>query len=110
MRHNQMVLGIDGDLQVVADDAGTTPARRHRTAVGIGQRDLLVRRSKHLLLVNGKLAHFLLQLRQFLGKPRHLRGQCLRRLLPVGRVKLAQIARAALLQLGPPLFISFVGV
>jgi hypothetical protein len=76
MRHNQMMLGIHGDLHVVADDAGTTPARGHRTTVGIGQ------------------------LRQFLGKPRHLRGQCLRRLLPVGRVKLAQIARDALLQLG----------
>jgi hypothetical protein len=32
MRHNQMMLGIHGDLHVVADDAGTTPARRHRTA------------------------------------------------------------------------------
>ena len=104
MRHNQMVLGIHGDLHVVADDAGTAAARRHRTAVGIGQRDLLVRRRKHLLLVDGKLAHLLLQLCQLLGKPRHLRGQRLRRLLPVGRVKLAQIARDALLQLGTPPF------
>jgi hypothetical protein len=32
-----MVLGIDGDLHVVTDDAGTAAARRHRTAVGIGQ-------------------------------------------------------------------------
>ena len=31
----QVMLGIHGDLHVVADDAGTTPARRHRTAVGI---------------------------------------------------------------------------
>src|ERR1700676_38099 len=37
MRHNQMMLGIDGDLHVVADDAGTAPAGCHRTAVGIGQ-------------------------------------------------------------------------
>jgi hypothetical protein len=28
------MLGIDGDLHVVADDAGTAAARRHRTAVG----------------------------------------------------------------------------
>jgi len=55
-----MVLGIHGDLHVVADDAGPAAARRHRTTVGIGQRDLLVRRSKHLLLINGKLSHFLL--------------------------------------------------
>src|ERR1700734_1772624 len=59
MSDNQMVLGIDGDLHVVADDAGAATARRHRTAVGIGQRDLLVRRSAHLLLVDIKLAHFL---------------------------------------------------
>ena len=102
--HNQMMLGIYGDLHIVANDAGAAAARGHRTAVGIGQRDLLVGRSKHLLLVNGKLAHFLLQLRQLLFKPRRLRGQCLRRLLPVGRVKLAQIACDALLQLGTPPF------
>ena len=47
---------------------------------------------------NRKLAHFLLQLRQLLGKSCYLRGQRLRRLLPVGRVKLAQIARDTLLQ------------
>jgi hypothetical protein len=65
---------------------------------------LLVRRREHLLLVNHKLAHLLLQLRQLLGKPCYLRGQRLRRLLPVSRVKLAQIARDALLQLGAPPF------
>ncbi len=63
---------------------------------------MLVRRSKHPLLVNGKLAHFLLQLCQLLGQPCYLRGQRLRRLLSVGRVKLAQIARDALLQLSTP--------
>src|SRR5262249_38695285 len=88
-----MILGIDGDLHVVADNAGSAAARRHRPAVGVGQRDLLVRRSEHLLLVNGKLAHLLLQLRQLLGKPCYLRSQRLRRLLSIGRVKLAQIAR-----------------
>ena len=37
VRDDEVVLGIDGNLHIVADDAGTTPARRHRTAVGIGQ-------------------------------------------------------------------------
>ena len=90
VRHDQMMLGIDGDLHVVADDAGTAAARRHRTAIGIGQRDLLVGRSAHLPLVDGKLAHFLLQLCQLLLEPPHLRRQRFARLL-VGRVKLAQI-------------------
>src|SRR6201987_4884106 len=39
--HDQMVLGIDGDLYIVADGSGAFAARRHRTGVGIGQRDLL---------------------------------------------------------------------
>jgi hypothetical protein len=102
MRNNQVMVRIDRDLHVVADDAGTAAARRHRTAIGIGQGDLLVRRSQHALLVDGKLAHGLLHLRQFLLEPRHPRGQRLRRFLPVGRVKLAQITRDALLQLGTP--------
>jgi hypothetical protein len=97
-----MMLGIDGDLHVVADDAGAAAARCHRTTVGIGQGDLLIGRGKHLLLVDNKLGHLLFQLRQLLGEPRHLRGQCFRRFLPVGRIELAQIARRALLQLGPP--------
>jgi hypothetical protein len=61
---------------------------------------LLIGRRKHPLLIDGKLAHFRLQLRQLFGKPCYLRGQHLRRLLPVSRVKLAQIARDAFLQLG----------
>jgi hypothetical protein len=93
------MLSIDGDLHVVADNAGAAAARGHRAAIGISQGDLLVGRSEHLLLVSGKLAHFLLQLRQFFGKPRHLLGQRLTRFLSIGRVKLAQIARDALPQL-----------
>src|SRR5262245_2019789 len=63
MRDDQMVLGIDGYLHVVTDHSGPAPTRRHRAAVGIGQGDLLIGRDKHLLLVDDKLAHFLLQLR-----------------------------------------------
>jgi hypothetical protein len=37
-----MVLGVDGDLHIVADGGGAFAAGRHRTGVGIGQRDLLV--------------------------------------------------------------------
>src|SRR5207302_3553214 len=39
---DQMVLGFDGDLHIVADRGGTLAAGRHRSGVGIGQRDLLV--------------------------------------------------------------------
>ena len=34
--HDQMVLGVDGDLHIVADGRGAFAAGRHRTVVGIG--------------------------------------------------------------------------
>jgi hypothetical protein len=63
---------------------------------------LLIGRRKHLLLVDGKLAHFLLQFRQLLLEPCYVRSQRFCRLLPVRRVKLAQIAGDALVQLSTP--------
>ena len=57
MHHDQMVVGLDGHLHIVADDTGATPARCHRPAVGIGQRYLLIGRSEHLLLVDLKALH-----------------------------------------------------
>jgi hypothetical protein len=89
--HNQMMLGVDGDLNIVADDAGAATARRHRAAVRVAQRDLLVGRGNHLTLINGKFAHRLLHLRELLSESRHFRGQRFRGLLPVGRVELAPL-------------------
>ena len=102
MGNDQVMIGIHSDLHVVADDARAAAAGCHRATVGVGQRYLLVGRSQHLLLVDGKLAHLLFHLRQLLLEPCHLRGQRFGRLLPVGGVKLAQIAGNALLQLGTP--------
>ena len=42
MRDDQVMFGIDGDLHIVADHARAAPAGRHRAAVGVGQRDLLI--------------------------------------------------------------------
>jgi hypothetical protein len=72
VRYNQMMFGVDSDLHVIADDARAAAARCHRTTVGIGPRDLPIGRSKHLLLVDIKLAHLLLQLCQLLGEPCYL--------------------------------------
>ena len=52
MRDDQMVLGIDGDLHVVADNARALAAGRHRARIGIGQRDLLVGRGLNLLAIS----------------------------------------------------------
>lgn len=51
VRDDQVVLGVDGDLHVVADDAGAFAAGRHCASIWIGQRDLLIRRS-----LNGDLS------------------------------------------------------
>ncbi|MCP1550264.1 hypothetical protein J2W76_003509 [Methylorubrum zatmanii] len=42
MTHDQVMLGIDRSLDVVADQAGALAAGRHGARVGIGQRDLAV--------------------------------------------------------------------
>ncbi|GJE38054.1 hypothetical protein KHHGKMAE_2120 [Methylobacterium persicinum] len=47
---DEMMLRIDRDLDVVADDAGAAPARRHRARVRVGQGDLSVVRGLYLLL------------------------------------------------------------
>src|SRR5437588_13088592 len=47
MRDDQMMLGGDGDLDVVAHDTGVTAALRHRAGIRISQRYLLVRCGGH---------------------------------------------------------------
>src|SRR5437763_1951324 len=57
MRDDHMMLGVDGDLEVVAYDARASAARRHRTGIRIGQRYL---HAPFRVLVNGgrsKWAH-----------------------------------------------------
>jgi len=103
-----MMLGVDCDLHIVADDAGAAPARRHRAAVGISQRDLLVGRCKHRILVGFELLHLSCQPGELLLQMRRLRGERLGGLLQIGGVELRQIARHALLQLlTPPLDLAF---
>ena len=57
MGYDEMMLGGDGDLDVVADDASTAPARRHGAGVRIGQRDLSVVRGFHALLHLAREGH-----------------------------------------------------
>jgi hypothetical protein len=60
MHNDQMMVGLDGNLNVVADDAGTAAAGGHRGGIGIGQR-YLVRGGKHLHLETLDTPHLLLQ-------------------------------------------------
>ncbi|UPJ71931.1 transposase [Bradyrhizobium sp. 187] len=50
-----MVFCIDRRLHVVADDAGTTAARGHRTAVSIRERYLLIGRRQNLFYASGEI-------------------------------------------------------
>jgi hypothetical protein len=45
--HDQVMLGVDGGLDVVADDTTAATAGRHGPSIRVRQRDLLVRRGVH---------------------------------------------------------------
>jgi hypothetical protein len=62
VRYNQMMLGVDGHLHVVAHNARASAACGHRTGIGIGKRYLLVRRGQHLHIECLQPLHFLSQL------------------------------------------------
>ena len=99
MRDDQMMHGVDGNLDVVAHNAGAAAAGRHRAGIRIGQRDLLVRCGEHLHLENVEPLHLLLQHRDLLCQTARLGLERFGRLLPVGGVELLQITRYALLNL-----------
>src|SRR6266540_95875 len=95
-----MMLGVHGDLDVVAYDArASAAARRHRTGVRIGQRYLLVGRGEHLFLDRCEALHLTFEFRELLLEPRRLEREGLGRLLSIGRVELTEIPRNALFKL-----------
>jgi hypothetical protein len=53
-----MVFCIDRRPHVVANDARTTAARGHRTAVGLGERYLLIGRRQNLFVNGSKFCDF----------------------------------------------------
>ena len=73
MRHDHVVLGVDGCLDVVADDTGSLGLRHHRARVGVGQRALLVRFVLQLPLDAIEVAHLLAQLLDLVLQPLGLR-------------------------------------
>jgi hypothetical protein len=92
--HDQMVLGVDRDLHIVANDAGSAPAGGHRTCVGVGQRDLLIRCGLNLLrhLLQG--LHLATQAGNLLLQPAGL-GLGDIALFAVGPVQCRQVTRDA---------------
>src|SRR5436305_15307966 len=101
MRDDQMMLGVHGDLDVVAYDARASAARRHRTGIRIGQRYLLVGRGEHLFLDRRKALHLAFKFRELLLEPCRLEREGLGRLVSIGRVELTEIPRNTLFKLCP---------
>lgn len=98
MSHDQVVLGLDRDLDVVAHQARALAVRGHRPAIRIGQRDLLVGRGVDIDLQRLEVGHLFAQLGDLLPQPLRLRLGKLA-LLAVGRLQRRQIARDAGLHL-----------
>ena len=57
VRHDQMVLGVDGGLHVVAHDPRAAAAGGHRARIGIAQRYLTIRRGRELAADRLELLH-----------------------------------------------------
>lgn len=55
------MLGLDGGLDIVADHAAAAPRGGHRTGIGIGQRDLAIRRGRDLGFHGLEPSHLLAQ-------------------------------------------------
>ena len=89
-----MVLGVDGDLHIVADGGGAFAAGRHRTGVGIGQRDLLVGCVLNRLLHHLQGLHLPAQAGNLLLQPDRL-GLGDIALFAVGPVQRPQVTRDA---------------
>jgi hypothetical protein len=92
--YDQMVLGVDSDLYIVADGSGAFAASRHRTGVGIGQRDLLVGCVLNRLLHYLQGAHLPAQASDLLLQPDRF-GLGDIALFAVGLVQRSQVARDA---------------
>jgi len=74
VRDDEMMLGIDGALHVVADSVGAVALRGHRSRVGISQGDLRLTRGDHLSLDRCQTAELRLERLDALRKPRNLAG------------------------------------
>jgi hypothetical protein len=105
--NDEMMLRINCNLYVVANDPGVLATCRHRARVGIGQRDLLVLALHHLRIDRIEPGGLLLELLDLAFQPCNFRlWYCIA--LPIGRLKLREIAGDALIDpLKTPLHLGF---
>src|ERR1700694_1834535 len=101
MGNDEMMLGVDGTLYIIADHPAASATGGHRARIGIGKRDLLVFGLHHLSVQCVQALYFLAQRCNLLLEPRDL-GLRYRLSLAIGAIKLREIAGYALVNLRQP--------
>src|ERR1700737_3443198 len=101
MSNNEMMLGVDGTLNIVPDHPAASATCGHRARIGISQRDLLVFGLHHLSVQGVQALYLLAQRCNLLVKPGDL-GLRYRLPLAIGAIKLREIAGYALVNLRQP--------
>src|SRR5665647_449231 len=101
MGNNEVMLDVDGTLNIVSDHPAASATCGHRASIGIGQRYLLVFSLHHLDVQCIQALYLLTQRRNLLVEPRDLG---LRDSFPlaIGAIKLRQVAGNALVNLRQP--------
>src|SRR5437879_8079019 len=101
MGNNELMLGVDGTLNIVPDQPAASTAGGHRASIGIGQRYLLVLGLHHQRVQIVEALNLLTQRRNLLVEPGDL-GLRYRFPLAIGAVKLREITGYALVDLRQP--------
>src|SRR6187200_3424449 len=110
MGNNEMMLGVDGTLNIVPDHPATSATCGHRASIGISQRYLLVLGLHHQGVQIVEALDLLAQRRNLLVEPGDL-GLRYRVPLTIGAVELREITGNALVNLrqtaSPSIFLAY---
>src|SRR3981081_2904254 len=101
MGNNEMMLGVDGTLNIVPDHPAASATCGHRASIRIGQRYLLVLGLHHLSVQTVEALYLLAQRRNLLVEPGDL-GLWYGFPLAIGAVELGEVAGYALVDLRQP--------
>src|SRR5438270_12499883 len=108
MAHNEMMLAVDGALNIVPDHPATSTACGHRARIGIGQRYLVVLGLHHQGVQTVQALNLLAQRRNLLVEPSDL-GLRHRFPLAISTVELHKITGNTLVNLRKPSAASWLG-
>src|SRR5437588_6646218 len=101
MGNNEMMLGVDGTLNIVPNHPATSATCGHRASIGISQRYLLVLGLHHQGVQTVEALNLFAQRRNFLIEPRDLRFRYSFP-LAIGAIELREVTGNALVNLRQP--------